>query len=144
MKHLILLADLLSDNRRINGYNVENSARKQRFEKIGKKAMAELASHLDLVDFDISFNRAGMACSGDLRLMGFDRHGRGIYIYMNKDFFHGREKEVLILYRSIAHMQDFEGGKNHYFLASELRTPELIRGRMIRLYNGGENEAVNS
>jgi len=143
MRYLIQLADLLSDGCGIHGYDVEASARKRKFESIGRKAMAELASHLDLVDFDISFNRAGIACSGDLRLMGFDRHGRGIYIYMNKYICFGREPAVL--YRTINDMKDFTGGMNHYFSVNEFRTPELIRGRMIRLYDkGGRNEAAKA
>jgi len=142
MKHLILLADLLSDGGRIHGYDNIGLARKRKFRSIGVKAMKELAIHLNLIEYNVNFNWAGMACSGDLRLMGFDRHGRGIYIHMNRDFCHGRE--VQVLYRTISNMQDFTGGPNHYFPVSELRTPELIRGRMINLYNGGKDEAVNS
>lgn len=142
MKYLYQLASLLSDDKSIDGYTDEAAKRKQRYGRIGKKAMKELASYLGLVEFDISFNRAGPACSGDLRLMGFDHNGRGVYIHMNKDLCYGSEPKVL--YRTIEHMKDFTGGPNHYFPVSELAiTPELIRGRMLRLH-GGKYETVNS
>lgn len=132
MKYLVQLAEFLSDRLPINGYTDETAERKKKFEATGKKAMKELASLLGMVDFDIGFNRAGMACSGDLRLMGFDRDGRGVYFLMNKDF----TSAFGVLYRTIKHMKDFTGGRNHYFPFEELKTPELIRKRISELHGG--------
>jgi hypothetical protein len=109
MKHLQALSMLLSDSHPINGYSEEAAARKRVYEMQGKRAMKELAVLLELIEYDISFNRAGMACSGDLRLMGFNRHGSGVYIYLNKDL--GKTE---LLYRTIEHMKDFSGGRNRY------------------------------
>jgi hypothetical protein len=90
-----------------------NSELKRRFCRTGKKAMRELASVLELKEFDVRFNHAGPACSGDLTLMGMWSEGNGIYITMNKDQFHSNP-QYNILYRTITNMKDYTGGCNRY------------------------------
>ena len=80
-KYLTILIKILSYKQPINGYTNEDAARKKRFERCGKKAMKEVAQFLDLVEYNISFNMAGIACSGELTLMGMGRDGKGIYTY---------------------------------------------------------------
>ena len=93
----------------IEGYMNDGEV-KQSFGRMGKKAFKELAEYLGLKDYDVAFNPAGPAVSGDLRLMGMFAPEKGIYISMNKD---GMQSGIL--YRSIKHMKDFSGGSNNYF-----------------------------
>jgi hypothetical protein len=101
---------------------------KQSFGRMGKKAFKELAEYLGLTDYDVSFNQAGPAVSGDLRLMGMFAPDNGIYISMNKDGMRSG-----ILYRSIKHMKDFSGGNNNYFPEGDLNHPEEIKEKVYRL-----------
>lgn len=100
-------------------YNEEG---KQRFSRVGKKAMKELAEILELDPYDINFNKGGIAVSGDLRLMGMINGETGIYISMNKDFPYMTWGGVLI--RSIKHMKDYTGGSNNYIRFEDIDNPD--------------------
>jgi len=80
---------------------------KKDFRGIGRMFLRRVAERLDLVEYRISYNAAGIACSGDHILMGM-KGEKGIYVSFNTD---GMKE---ILYRSITDMQDFTGGQNNY------------------------------
>ena len=61
-------ASFLSRYNTIDGY-VQDGEVKQSFGRMGKKAFKELAEYLGLTGYDVAFNQAGPAVSGDLRLM---------------------------------------------------------------------------
>jgi hypothetical protein len=108
---------------------------KERFKKVGVKAMKELADLLELKKIDVHFNPGGIAVSGDLRLMGMWGDDDGIYISMNKDFPNNPWGHVL--YRTIKHMKDFSGGPNNYFEFDLLQHPEALKQRVLTLKKGG-------
>ena len=130
MKNLRQLAFLmLSDEQ--GQYNEEF---KEKFKKVGKKAMAELALLLDLKEFSYNFNPGGIAVSGDLRLMGMWGPDDGVYVTMNKNFPNApNERWGQVLFRSIKHMKDFGGGTNHWLSYKLLQFPEALKDRILTL-----------
>jgi hypothetical protein len=104
---------------------------KERFKKLGKKAMVELALLLDLKEFEYDFNPGGIAVSGDLRLMGMWGPENGVYVTMNKDFPNKPWGDVL--YRTIKHMKDYTGGTNQYFKYELMQFPEELKDRILTL-----------
>lgn len=107
--------------------DTDDGKAKETFGRLGKKAFKELAVYLGLNPSDVAYNKAGIAVSGDLRLMGMVSPDKGIYIHFNKDGSTG------VLYRVIEHMKDFSGGPNHYFEESDFAQPERIREFIARL-----------
>ena len=120
-------ASFLSRYNTIDGY-VQDGELKQSFGRTGKKAFKELAEYLGLKEYDVNFNPAGPAVSGDLRLMGMFTSDKGIYLSMNKDGMLSG-----ILYRSIKNMKDFSGGSNNYFPENDLNYPEKIKDKVFSL-----------
>ena len=108
-----------------------NESFKTKFRLIGKKAMKELARHLELRPFDIQFNPGGIAVSGDLRLMGMWSEGSGIYISINKN--RPNAPYGQILYRTIRHMKDFTGGPNQWMRYETLQDPVRLKELICRL-----------
>ena len=112
-----------------------NEEFKERFKAVGRKAMRELATLLELneigYEIDIHFNPGGIAVSGDLTLMGMWSEGNGVYITMNKDFPNTPWGQVL--FRSIKHMKDYTGGPNNYFEFALLDSPNELKERIMRL-----------
>ena len=108
-----------------------NPAFKEKFKRVGKKAMVELALLLDLNEFKYDFNPGGIAVSGDLTLMGMWSEGNGIYVSMNKDFPNKPWGDVL--FRSIKHMKDYSGGTNQWLRYEELQFPEVLKERILTL-----------
>lgn len=137
-KYLNQLAYLML-NGESGSYNPEF---KEKFRKIGVKAMRELATLLELNEIeheiDIHFNPGGIAVSGDLTLMGMWSDNEGIYISMNKDFPNKPWGDVL--FRTIKHMKDFSGGSNNYFKFELLQFPEALKQRVLTLKKGGERD----
>ena len=108
-----------------------NGEGKKIFGKIGLKAMRELAELLELEEYDVNFNPAGIACSGDLRLIGMWSEGNGIYVSMNKDFPNSLWGQVL--YRTVKHMKDWTGGSNNYVHFDTLGKPGELEKILSRL-----------
>ncbi len=114
-----------------------NAPFKEQFKRVGKKAMKELADLLDLKEVDIHFNPAGPAVSGDLTLMGMWAPENGVYVTMNKDFPNAPWGQVL--YRSIKHMKDYSGGVNQWLPYEALKSPEVLKQRILTLRKGGQS-----
>ncbi len=127
MKNFLQLAQLMNNDEA----GCYNQNFKEKFERIGKKAMREVAESLELKQYDISFNPGGIAVSGDLRLMGMWSEGNGIYISMNKDFPEASWGQIL--YRRIKHMKDFTGGTNNWCKFADMFGLQIFIGTMLRL-----------
>ncbi|MBS1635391.1 MAG: hypothetical protein JST26_05665 [Bacteroidetes bacterium] len=130
-------ATFLSHYERIDGYmeedphpksEIPDGLAKQNFRKLGKKAFKELAEYLGLKEYDVRFNPAGPAVSGDLTLMGMFQADTGIYISLSKDGFSNG-----VLYRAIKSMKDYSGGHNNYFPESDFNEPEQIKKKVYAL-----------
>jgi hypothetical protein len=132
MKYLRQLAFLM-----LSGEKAQyNEAFKEKFKRVGKKAMIELADLLELREFKWDFNPGGIAVSGDLMLMGMWGPENGVYVTMNKDFPNAPWGQVL--FRSIKHMKDYGGGVNQWLRFEELQFPEIIKERVLALRKGGQ------
>ncbi len=127
MKYLKKLSELLLSNVNLS-YNDDG---KKEFKTIGKKAMKELATILELKEIDVNFNPGGIAVSGDLRLMGMWNNDIGIYISMNKDFPTATWGQVL--YRTIKHMKDYTGGTNNWLKYEDLASEEKMKDMVLKL-----------
>ena len=132
MKRLRQLASLMLSEERA----AYNPRFKEKFKKVGQKAMIELADLLELREFKWDFNPGGIAVSGDLTLMGMWGPGNGVYVTLNKDFPNNPWGQVL--YRSIKHMKDYSGGVNRWLNFEELRFPEIVKDRVLTLRKEGE------
>ena len=88
---------------------------KRTFLNTGRAFLRALAKDLNLTDYKVSVNPAGIAVSGDCALIGMWRTN-GIYIDIS-DF--GGLNDAL-LYRTVRHMKDYTGGQNRYVRRSEL------------------------
>lgn len=127
MKYLKKLSELLLSNVNLC-YNDDG---KKEFKKIGKKAMRELATILELKEIDVDFNPGGIAVSGDLYLMGMWNDDMGVYISMNKDLPTAPWGQVL--YRTIKHMKDYTGGANNWLKYEDLASQEKLKEMILKL-----------
>jgi len=134
MKHLRQLALLMLSEERA-AYNWRF---KEKFKKVGEKAMVELALLLDLKEFTYHFNPGGIAVSGDLTLMGMWGLDNGVYVTLNKDF--PKAPWGQVLYRSIRHMKDYTGGPNQWFGYELLQFPDALKERVLALKKGGQGD----
>ena len=82
---------------------------KRTFLNTGRAFLRALAKDLNLTDYKVSVNPAGIAVSGDCTLIGM-WGTNGIYIDIS-DFCGLNDA---ILYRSVRHMKDYAGGQNRY------------------------------
>ena len=87
---------------------------KQTFLNTGRAFLRALAKDLNLTDYKVSVNPAGIAVSGDCTLIGM-WETNGIYIDIS-DFCGLNDA---ILYRTARHMKDYAGGRNRYVSRSE-------------------------
>ena len=128
MNILKQFANFLGKHSTING-DMEDGKVKTQFGRLGKRAFKELAEYLGLSEYKVNFNKAGVAVSGDLTLMGMLDADRGIYISYNKDGFQDKA-----LYRTIANMKDYSGGSNNYFHEVAFAEPERIKEKVEALW----------
>jgi hypothetical protein len=82
-------------------YNEEN---KEKYRKLGKKILQELANQIGLAkgQYDIHWNPGGIACSGDHTL-----HGEKFYVAL-----HDNTNSGWFYYRTCNGRQDCTGGRN--------------------------------
>lgn len=116
-----------------NQYSDWEDEFKASFSQKGKKMFRKLGQRLNLDPLVVSYNRAGVACSGDLLLMGM-RGNVGIYVSLNLD---GLRPGVL--YRTIKHIKDYTGGGNCYFSLSDF----VIKNKVYKILDshlGVKNE----
>jgi hypothetical protein len=107
--HKILMSD--------QSLNYNNDA-KEHFGRTGKRALKELAQKLGLKDSEVSYNKGGVAVSGDLHLKGMFDDQHGFDLFFNKDFSHPGNKNICI--RRIKNFKDYQGGVNNWITEDEL------------------------
>ena len=139
-KYLTELAMFLMNGVSAN-YNQEE---KDKFKKIGKKAMNELAQLIELTEYKWDFNPGGIAVSGDLHLMGMWGKENGVHIFMNKDFMGSKTPWGDVCFRTIAHMQDYGGGANQWLRFEELKNDRALKQRILALRKKEEKEEKGS
>ena len=109
-----------------------NDGLKTKFKNKGRKALLELADHLEATgvaqNCEYSYNKGGIAVSGDHALRGqFVEHPKIFFhIFFNLDGF-----GTFIVYRTTKGMEDYSGGPNHFFAVE--RSIEDFRLMLIRL-----------
>jgi hypothetical protein len=115
------------DCRELNEYSDYGAKAKKRFLNEGRSILRILAQELGLSKYEVKINKAGIAVSGDVTLIGVWDDGdnsRGIYIslsepamYVGHPFIFGREydpDECVFMYKSVQHMKDWSGGRNQW------------------------------
>lgn len=108
-----------------NGKNLSyNNALQTQFEKLSKAALRELAKQLPFTEVKVSFNRGGIAVSGDAHLMGMFDNGTGLYITINAPLF--GVNAMSFLYRTITHMKDYTGGQNNFMSDSMIEEERVL------------------
>jgi hypothetical protein len=95
-----------------------NPGNKTILKRKGKAAFKELGELLGLQEVSTHFNAGGIAVGGDLMLIGLWEEGKGIYINFSADSFSSDEHGLM--YRSVTHMKDWTGGRNHWTSLSSL------------------------
>ena len=103
------LAELLGHEPGYLSGSHEQPGPKRTFLNTGRAFLRALAKDLNLTDYKVSVNPAGIAVSGDCTLIGM-WGTNGIYIDIS-DFCGLNDA---ILYRSVRHMKDYAGGQNRY------------------------------
>lgn len=124
IKNMKLLTDLLSQDL---GYiygekeSGPNGAKKQ-FHSTGRAFLSALGKDLGFAEQKVYSNKAGIACSGEVTLMGMWNEKSGLYIQLRQDLM----DNICILYRSITHLRDYTGGENGYISLDTLKQAGYI------------------
>lgn len=88
------------------GYNEELKAM---FGKEAKRYLKQLSKSLNLSDYIISWNKSGIAVSGDVSVKGMLNSTTGIYIVISHPSYNG------IMFRKIKDLNDHHGEHNNWF-----------------------------
>lgn len=88
-----------------------NGAKKD-FHTKSKAFLRALGNDLGFKEFKVTNNHGGIAISGEITLMGMWGDGNGLYLQIFQSLT-GRQD---FLYRHIAHMKDYGGGRNQWLL----------------------------
>jgi hypothetical protein len=86
-----------------------NGAKKQFLWKSAAFLRA-LGNDLGLNEFKVHTNASGIACSGDVTLMGLWNDGNGLYFKLTEPL----QPFNAFLYRTIKSMKDYNGGRNEW------------------------------
>lgn len=131
-ENMYTLANLASSE--LNGYNAQAAHNKEQYLKMGRSVLRAIAKHLNLTEYKVRVNKAGIAVSGDITLIGLGNESKGIYISMSSPMLYGTPPEFL--YRSVSHMKDFTGGINRFMTYQNLANdPEHACEIFEREYN---------
>lgn len=87
------------------GYNV---VAKKHFEQDSRRFLKTLARKLNLLTYDITYNKGGIAVSGETVLIGAYDNGKHVYVTMSTPSSNG------IMFRKISHAKDYQGGVNQW------------------------------
>ncbi len=99
---------------------------KERFAKAGRQFCNELEKLLELDEFHFHYNKAGMACSGDISFFG-KKNGKCFYLHFNTDGVCGLQG----YYRTAKSFSDYTGGANNWFRLDS--TTETITNQIMRI-----------
>lgn len=101
-------------------YNQEN---KKFFATKSKAFLKLLAKELGLNEFKVTYEKSGIACAGDPRLMGMWDDNTGIYVAIDGDKSLGGTN---IMFRTIKHMKDYTGGYNRWLNADDTSMEDMV------------------
>lgn len=125
------LADLA--NGTLNGYTITAASSKEAYLRTGRGLLRAVAKHYGMTEYKASINRAGMAVSGDITLIGMFPNRSGIYIHMSEPRFYATHQEPTFYFRSVSHIGDCHGGRNQWMTYNRLADNlELACGEMKR------------
>ena len=107
----------------LNGYNSQAAYNKNQYLKVGRSVLTAIAKHLRLIEYKVSVNKAGIAVSGDITLIGLSANGKGIYVNFSSPMLFGGSP-ANFYYRLVTYMKDYAGsGRNqnmtYQFLADD-------------------------
>ncbi len=113
-----------------------NGAKKQ-FHSTGRAFLWALGNDLGFTEQKVKSNHAGIAVSGEVTLMGMWSRSNGLYVRLEQDLM----GKFCILYRSIAHMKDYSGGRNNYIYLSEMRIGDYdaLLSQFLSLKEAGDD-----
>ncbi len=109
---------------------------KETFETLGKAALKELAEYLGLKEYQVDFEKGHKGVSGGLILRGMFTPDKGVFISIIRGGVTGEDFDWLnkvIIYRSITHIDDAEGGPVSILLPKRFAEPEYIKEKVYRL-----------
>jgi hypothetical protein len=104
-----------------------DEAYKKQFARAGQGFCNELVKLLGLDNYRYYYNKAGIACSGDVSFFG-EKNGRMFYLHFNTDGTCGTTCDTTGYYRTVKGFTDYTGGKNIWF--NMLDTTEQIAKRI--------------
>jgi hypothetical protein len=96
----------------LNAYTARAQKDKEAYLSTGRNVLLAIARHYNFEQSKVSINRAGIAVSGDITLIGMFNERQGIYIHMSEPRLYGIYGEPYFYYRSISHIKDYTGGIN--------------------------------
>lgn len=102
-----------------------NATAKKEFQQLCMKFLNELKPLLELKECFITFNKAGIAVSGEAFLMGMWTETNGIYINIEQG------SCGPIMYRNIRYMKDYTGGHNNWFQFSDMTNIKDIANKIL-------------
>lgn len=104
---------------------------KAEFHAKGRAFLRALTKDLELREYKVHSNYAGIAVSGEVYLYGMWSDGNGLMVYLEQPCV-GSD---VVLYRSIGSMGDHTGGGNHFISLSALRSGDyrMLVSRLLRL-----------
>lgn len=119
-KNMRKLADLLTRDLSYIGGERESGPNgdKKVFLNTGKAFLRGLAKDLGLVEYKVSANPGGIAVSGEATLIGM-WGSTGIYIQIEQPCY---DRECVLLYRTVRHMNDYTGGHNRFLRRRNLES----------------------
>ena len=108
------------------GYNEEA---KFQFGKTAQSYLKKLSEALGATDRKISWNKGGIAVSGDVTLKAMLTPEKGVYIDISHPCQHG------IMFRSITSLKDHKGGKNEWFTIEQFKNYQDLANHIRRMIN---------
>jgi hypothetical protein len=116
----------------LNAYTAQGESYKNAYLSLGRSVLRAVGKHYRMVGYKVHVNRAGIAVSGDITLIGMFDDEHGLYIRMSEPALFGGTPEFL--FRSVKHTKDYTGGGNQYMTYDELASDlELACEKMARL-----------
>lgn len=85
-----------------------NATEKKYFEQDSRQFLKTLARKLELITYDITYLKGGIAVSGDTVLTGTYPNGKCVYVTLSTPSYNG------IMFRKILHPKDYVGGVNQW------------------------------
>jgi hypothetical protein len=104
----------------LNGYSDSSASNKEVYLRLGRSVLRSLAKELGLREYRVSVNKAGIAVSGDVTLIGIWDDNNGIYVSLSSPGMFKQNGTEIFLWRSARHMKDYTGGHNRNMSYEEL------------------------